>query len=580
MKKALMNASVASMIYKFNMDNIEILENLGYQVDVACNFGKENPISQKEIDRFKSILRDKNIKVYETDCPRNIFALGKMIKTYRQLKKIIDDGEYELIHTQSPIGGVVCRLAAKKARSKGTKIIYTAHGFHFYDGAPIINWIIFYPIERICSRFNDILITINKEDYQRAKTFHSKKVEYIPGVGVDVSRFKSCTVTKQEKRKELGIADNALVLLSVGELSSRKNHQVIIQALGRIDNSNIIYVIAGKGEDYDNYIKLASELGISKQLMLLGDRTDVDELCVAADVFVHPSVREGLGIAPLEGMAAGLPLVSSYVNGIKDYTQDGVTGACINNPLDVNAFVTAIVKMQDKTFREKCGRNNIAIVNKFSLEASKDKMKLIYQEIENGGRYRHLLRLLKKAELGIDESDFVLLSVGEINKNKNHKVIIEALHYMENKKIHYYIAGQGDEMSHLMELAKEYDLEKNIHFLGFRSDIKTLLLIADVFCFPSKREGLGLAAIEAMACGIPIVTSNIHGIKDYSISGRTGFSCDPSDARSFADAITKLIQDEKFRFDCGKNAADVAESFSLTQSQNRMKEIYEHVNGD
>lgn len=161
-------------------------------------------------------------------------------------------------------------------------------------------------------------------------------VEKIPGVGVDVSRFKDCNVTKAEKRKELGIPENAFVLLSVGELSSRKNHQVVIKALGEIEDSSIYYVIAGQGEDYENYKRLADDVGIGNRLILLGARTDVDELCVAADVFVHPSVREGLGIAPLEGMAAGLPLISSYVNGIKDYTEDGVSGVCVQNPLDVD----------------------------------------------------------------------------------------------------------------------------------------------------------------------------------------------------------------------------------------------------
>lgn len=380
MKKALMNASVASMIYKFNMDNIEILESLGYQVDVACNFGKENPITPQEINRFRTILCDKNINVFETDCPRSIFAIGKMVKTYKQLKKIIDEGEYELIHTQSPIGGVVCRFAARKARKKGTKVIYTAHGFHFYKGSPKKNWI-FYPIEKACSRLNDLLITINKEDFERAKKFYSKDVKYISGIGVDVSRFLKCKVYREEKRRELGLLQNEIVLLSVGELSARKNHQVVIKALGKIKDKSIKYLIAGMGEDYYSYQSLAAECGISDRVILLGARTDIDELCAAADVFVHPSVREGLGIAPLEGMAAGLPLISSYVNGIKDYTEDGVTGCCIENPLEVDAFANAIKMMLDKNFREKCGRYNINVAYKFSLEASKEKMREIYNAI-------------------------------------------------------------------------------------------------------------------------------------------------------------------------------------------------------
>lgn len=386
-KKALINASVASMIYKFNMDNIEILEKLGYQVEVACNFGKENPISKEEIEKFRRILEEKHIRIIDTTCPRSIFAIKNLIRTYKQLKRIADEKDYDLVHTQSPIGGVLCRLAFHTARKKGTKVIYTAHGFHFFEGAPIQNWIIFYPIEKFCSRFNDVLITINKEDYNRAKKyFHTKNVEYIPGVGVDINRFKGCCITKINKRKELGIPQNAFVLLSVGELSERKNHKVVIRALGEIQDPEIYYLIAGKGKEYENYKMMARKMGLSDRLILLGGRTDVDELCVAADVFVHPSIREGLGIAPLEGMAAGLPLISSYVNGIKDYTENGITGVCIENPESVSEMMSAIIKMKkDVNFREECGQRNLDIVEKFSLDESKFTMDKIYRRLSIQG---------------------------------------------------------------------------------------------------------------------------------------------------------------------------------------------------
>lgn len=378
----LINASVASMIYKFNMSNIEILENMGYKVDVSCNFGKENPISDKELCKFKDILKSKNIDIYENECPRNVFAFRKIVRTYKQLKNLIDSEEYDLIHTQSPIGGVICRFAARKARKKGTKVIYTAHGFHFYKGSPIKNWI-FYPIEKIFSNFTDLLITINREDYERAQKFYSSAVEYIPGVGVDIERYMNVKKSKHEKRIELGINDDKIVFLSVGELSERKNHQIVIKALAKLKNPNFLYLIAGVGPDCKKYLNLAKQYAISQQLVLLGHRTDINELCIASDVFIHPSVREGLGIAPLEGMASGLPLISSFVNGIRDYTKDGVTGCCIENPLDVSEFEKAINKMLNVEFRKQCGKNNILISQNFSLDASKKAMAKIYEKIVN-----------------------------------------------------------------------------------------------------------------------------------------------------------------------------------------------------
>lgn len=380
MKKALMNASVASMIYKFNMDNIDILQDLGYQVDVACNFGKENPISEEEIAECRKMLKEKKVRVFETDCPRSIVAFSKMKKTYTQLERIIDTNHYDLIYTQSPIGGVICRLAANDARKKGSKVIYTAHGFHFYHGSPIINWIAFYPIEKIFSSFNDMLITINKEDYRLAKSrFRCQKVRYIPGVGVNIERFQNVSVSQADKRKELGIPDNAFVLLSVGELGARKNHQVVIDALSRIKDKSIYYMIAGKGELQQQYEQSAKAGGV--KLMLLGSREDVPELCKAADVFIHPSVREGLGIAPLEAMASGLPLISSYVNGIKDYTKNGITGVCLQDPLDVDEMKRAIsVLKNNPSLRKKCASNNPQVAEKFSLENSKRVMRKIFEE--------------------------------------------------------------------------------------------------------------------------------------------------------------------------------------------------------
>lgn len=389
MKKALMNASVASMIYKFNMGNIDILQSLGYQVDIACNFDPRlNPISEEDIVDCKRILKQKHCRILDTSCPRSVKDIQDMRKTYLQLKKLADRERYDLVHTQSPIGGVLCRLAFKEAREKyGTKVIYTAHGFHFYKGAPKQNWVLYYPIEKACSKLNDVLITINKEDYQLArKHFYTKRVEIIPGVGVDTNKFSACTTSKDEKRKELGIPEDAFVLLSVGELGARKNHQVVIDALGELKEKHelgdIYYIIAGTGVLRDKYQDSARHYGISDRLILLGSRDDVDELCAMADVFIHPSIREGLGIAPLEAMSSGLPLISSYVNGIRDYTEDGVTGVCLSDPTNVEAMEKAIIRMKnDESFRNACGVENRRIADKYSLLNSKKVMQRIYESV-------------------------------------------------------------------------------------------------------------------------------------------------------------------------------------------------------
>ena len=178
--KALMIASVASMIDQFNMDNISILLKLGYEVHVAADFVDGGTINQERIENLKTRLLEMGVDVFHIVIPRKITAINKIITAYKEVKDLCDANCYRIVHCHSPIGGVVARMAARDIRKKGTKVIYTAHGFHFYDGAPKKNWLMFYPVEKECSRLTDVLITINKEDYNRAKkSFHAKETMYV-----------------------------------------------------------------------------------------------------------------------------------------------------------------------------------------------------------------------------------------------------------------------------------------------------------------------------------------------------------------------------------------------------------------
>ena len=386
-KKVLMLASVASMIDQFNIPNIAILQELGYKVEVACNFEKGNTCSEERVAELKKTLEKLGVDYYQIDFTRNVADLPQDFKSYQQVKDLVVEHQYSFVHCHSPIGGVIGRLVCHET---GTKVIYTAHGFHFYDGAPLKNWMIYYPVEKFLSRYTDVLITINKEDYKRAKEkFYAKKTVYIPGVGVDTKKFAACKVNKAQKRNSLGVDDNDFLLLSVGELSERKNQKVIIDALGvmREDATigNIIYFAVGQGDMQEEFEHLVKRYKLEDHVKFLGFRTDIDELCEVADCFVHPSVREGLGIAPLEAMAAGLPLISSMVNGIKDYTRDCVSGCCVD-PTSVEQMVAAIKKMRDdEEFRLRCGANNILTAKNFDIRNTDEIMQNLYSEILRGG---------------------------------------------------------------------------------------------------------------------------------------------------------------------------------------------------
>lgn len=327
MKKAIIIASVASMIDQFNRDNINLLQELGYEVSVACNFEYGSSTSNEQVKKLIIDLDELNVKHYHVPIPRSMFALKDMFKSYKFLKQLALKEKYNLMHCHSPIGGVLARLAFKKSRRQGIRIIYTAHGFHFYDGAPLKNWIIFYPIEKLCSKLTDCLITINKEDYKRAKEkFYAREVEYVPGIGIHVEEIQNTYVDVAKKRAEFGITDEK-ILVSVGELNSNKNHETIIKALAMLKTDvKYKYILCGKG-DKEEYLKeLVKQLNLQDKVIFAGYRNDVREILKISDIFCFPSYREGLSVALMEAMAVGLPVICSKIRGNVDLIDNGKGG--------------------------------------------------------------------------------------------------------------------------------------------------------------------------------------------------------------------------------------------------------------
>lgn len=373
-KRMLMLASVASMIDQFNMNNIETLLDLGYRVDVACNFEKGNTCSIERITALKEKLCGLGVNYYQIDFDRNVMNLPQDMMAYKQIKKLVKKEKYDFIHCHSPIGGVIGRIVAHETK---TKVIYTAHGFHFYDGAPKKNWIVYYPIEKHFSRWTDTLITINKEDYKRAKQkLMACKNYYVPGVGIDTKSIAGKYTDYVVKREELGIKADELMLISVGELNDNKNHEVIIRSLAKINDKSIHYCIAGVGNCDTKLRKLAEESNVN--LNLLGFRTDVGELLKVADVFVFPSFREGLSVALMEAMAAGLPCVVSNIRGNCDLI-DPDRGGYLVDPTDIEGFARRIdVLAIDENKRNEFGEYNKNKIKQFDSEVVNKKMREIY----------------------------------------------------------------------------------------------------------------------------------------------------------------------------------------------------------
>ncbi len=373
MKKVLVLASVASMIDQFNMPIIKMLSKNGYKVDVACNFYEGNTCSKEKIDELICKLDSWGVRHHQIDFSRNISSVKGNLRAYRQVKEILNNNCYSFVHCHSPIGGAIARVAGKMT---GTKVIYTAHGFHFYEGAPIKNWMVFYPIERLLSHWTDALLTINKEDYKLAcEKMKAKRVFYVPGVGIDLEKYKKKSQDREKKRIELGIPKGSVVLLSVGELNENKNHEIVIRSIADID---VYYLIAGQGQLKEHLQEVINENKLQDRVKLLGFRTDTAELYSASDIFVFPSYREGLSLSLMEAMASGLPCVVSEIRGNTDLIEHA--GGEFFSPNSVETCKLALERMLRADFVRR-GEFNVGKIEEFSLKNVLKIQNQIYTQV-------------------------------------------------------------------------------------------------------------------------------------------------------------------------------------------------------
>ena len=321
--KILYVATVRSHIGQFHMPVIRALKEHGHIVHAAF---KDNSKDKPGLDL--SIID----QTFEVPFERSPYSKSN-IKAYTVLKRIIDREHYDIIHCHTPVGGVVTRLAARDARKQGTKVFYTAHGFHFYKGAPKKYWAMFFPVEKALARETDVLITINDEDYNLAKKhFRAGKIIKVNGVGVDLSKFHVATADeKQKAREELGLSKDQFVMLCAADLSKRKNQPMIFRAMARIKKEcpNMMALMPGQPVLKDEYELLCSKLSISDMVQLMGYRRDIDKLLVACDLVISSSRQEGLPMNLIEAAASGRYIIATDVRGNADVVKQSGYGALV-----------------------------------------------------------------------------------------------------------------------------------------------------------------------------------------------------------------------------------------------------------
>lgn len=372
MKKILFTATVQSHICQFHLPIMEMLKEQGNEVHVAAknNLTEKNGLQVKFADEIFNI-------------PFSRSPISKInITAYKELKNIIDKEKYDIIHCNTPVGGVITRLAARNSRKNGTRVIYTTHGFHFYKGAPLINWIIYYPIEKYMARFTNDLITITNEDYIFAKKKKFKTVvHHVNGVGVNSNKYKKL---KQEDalklRQAKGYSKDDTIILCIGELNENKNQSTVIKAMTHILKKypDTKLLLAGNGPSENKLKQLAVSSNVSNNIEFLGYRTDLHDYVNLCDITVSASIREGLPLNVMEAMICGKPVVASINRGHKELVIDGQTGYLVESN-DDKSFAEKIINLIcDNNKAMTFGACGVRRVVPFDIVNVKEQLSKIY----------------------------------------------------------------------------------------------------------------------------------------------------------------------------------------------------------
>lgn len=377
LKRVLIVANTAYMIRQFNMRNIELLQQMGYCVEIACNFIKGNPATKEVTDELIKQLEHLSVVCYQIPIVKSPLRARENFKAFKILLKLMRENPYAFVHCQTPVGGVLARLAAYRTK---TSSIYMVHGFHFYKGAGLLTWLLYYPVEKHLSSITDVLIVINQEDYQLAKKrMKAKRLYYVPGVGIDVDALRIQGENSLLTRGDIGVQEDAVVILSVGELNKNKNHETVIKALAQLPDAH--YVIVGEGALKEHLLKIAHKYGVADRVHLLGFRKDAQEIYYLADIYCHPSFREGLSVSVMEAMAAGLPIVCSDIRGNRDLITDGQSGILLTDS-SADSYAESIKRLSTNPgLRKILGNNGMHSVRKIENRNIDRMMQTIFTEI-------------------------------------------------------------------------------------------------------------------------------------------------------------------------------------------------------
>ena len=387
MKKFLIVAHYSRFLVQFELNDVRLLQSMGYEVHYATNYEHEDMYA----DAVR-VIREHGVILHQIDFVRSPYNVIANEKAYRQLKELMRMEQFDGIHCHTPMAGALARLAAN---ANGTKpVLYTAHGFHFYKGCPLKNKLIYQTAETFLARYTDAQITINREDFAAAQKFPLRgKAYYVPGIGVDVKKISSVQVDRATKRAELGIPQDAFVFITVGELITRKNQELLIRAFSNANVTNAQLLICGSGREKEHLEQRMQELKIADKVHLLGFRRDIYELLKCSDAFVFPSKQEGLPVALMEAMAAGLPCIASRIRGNVDLLK---RSRYLFEPADENMLCQLLNDAANGVQIEQECELNWETLKKYDIKNVSKEMQSIYSAVIEGAMKNESFTSIKK----------------------------------------------------------------------------------------------------------------------------------------------------------------------------------------
>jgi glycosyltransferase involved in cell wall biosynthesis len=342
--KVLFVTTISTTLRAFLLPFATHFRQKGWRVDAMASGASDCPDCRAAFDN-----------TFEVQWTRNPLNFTNLLKAPRQIRSVVENGGYDIVHVHTPIAAFVTRAALRTMRKTGRpKVIYTAHGFHFHPGGTFLKNTIFRALEKFAGRWTDYLVLINREDERAAREHRivsPDRVVFIPGIGIDLSHYDPARISPREidaVRSELKLSTSAPLFLMIASFDPGKRHRDVLRAFAQCNNKEVHLAFAGVGPLFSAMQTLAQALEVGDRVHFLGLRKDVPALIRASVATVLPSEREGLARCVMESLCLEVPVIGSDARGVSDLIDENCGWITpVGNPAALARAMDSILSRPD-----------------------------------------------------------------------------------------------------------------------------------------------------------------------------------------------------------------------------------------